>query len=135
MTNEKDATAADVSAKTAYPENPRKSLKERAKELALVHPLMDGRTKGDTDGLLDKVITIKEYGFIPKPEGGGFYAIFVTAEEPKVFFFAGKVLTDTLARLDAEGYTADIARDGLSIRLSEKKAKESKRDYTAVEIL
>lgn len=108
-----------------------KSLKERAKEFTVRLPFMDERDKGETKDLLATVNTIDEYGFLPN-EDGETYAVFTVKERPKHFYFAGHVLTDHLAQLEAEGYHEAIRAEGLPMLLTEKKSKNN-RSYTNVE--
>lgn len=108
-----------------------KSLKERAKEFSVRLPFMDGRDKGETKDLLATVNTIEEYGFLPNDDGE-VYAVFIVKERPKHFYFGGRVLTDHLSQLEAEGYHEAIRAEGLPMLLTEKKSKNN-RSYTNVE--
>ena len=108
-----------------------KSLKDRAKEFSVRLPFMEGRDKGDVKELVGTVSTINEYGFLPG-ENAESYAVFTVAERGKTFYFAGEVLTDRLAQLEAEGYHAAIVEEGLPILMTEKKSKNN-RTYINVE--
>ena len=111
--------------------NNRKSLKERAKEFSVQLPFMEGREKGDAESLISQVITIRDYGFL-KGDDGRDYAVFITDEYSKFFFFAGAVLTDQLQQLEADGYRTEIMEEGLPTLLT-KKLSKNKRSYVAVE--
>lgn len=108
-----------------------KSLKERAKEFKVQLPFMDGRDKGDVKELVGQVSTICDYGFLNGDEGDT-YAVFITKERSKTFYFGGTVLTDQLAQLEAEGYHDAIITEGLPMLLTEKKSKNN-RTYMNVE--
>lgn len=108
-----------------------KSLKERAKEFDSRLPFMDGRDKGETDALIGQVCTLTDYGFLPG-EDGEQYAVFITKERSKVFFFAGSVLTARLAELDGEGYGDAIREEGLPFLMNKVTSKKTKRTYTNV---
>lgn len=109
----------------------KKSLRDRAKEFSVQLPFMEGREKGDAESLIAQVITIVDYGFL-KGDDGRDYAVFITAEHSKLFFFAGAVLTDQLQQLEADGYHDDIILEGLPTLLTKKMSK-NKRSYVAVE--
>jgi hypothetical protein len=86
------------------------------------------------EDILDKNLTINEYGFLQDTDEDGAvkdYAAFTVKEDPNAFYFGGKVLTDNLKDLDADGYHAEIVKDGLPVRFTQKKSK-NKRNYTAV---
>lgn len=109
----------------------KKSLRERAKQFSVQLPFMDGREKGKTEELLGTVTTIREFGFL-KSEDGNDYAVFIVDERQKYFYFGGKVITDQLQQLEAEGYHEEINEEGLPMLMTEKKSK-NKRSYTSVE--
>lgn len=110
--------------------NVKKSLKDRAKEFSVQLPFMDGREKGDVKELVGQDITITDYGFLSGDDGD--YAVFITAQHAKKFFFGGQVLTDQLQQLEAEGYHEEIVAEGLPTRMTEKKSKNN-RGYINVE--
>ena len=112
-------------------DNMRKSLKDRAKEFSVRLPFMDGRDKGDAKELVGQVSTITDYGFL-KDDNGRDYAVFITKERSKTFYFGGTVLTDQLQQLEAEGYHEDIVTEGLPMLMTEKKSKNN-RSYVNVE--
>ena len=108
-----------------------KSLRERAKEFSVQLPFMEGREKGDVKELVGQVSTITDYGFL-KGDDNSDYAVFITAERKKTFYFGGTVLTDQLQQLEAEGYHEAIVSEGLPMLLTEKKSKNN-RSYVNVE--
>lgn len=108
-----------------------KSLRERAKEFDVRLPFMEGKEKGETKELLGTVNTIVEYGFLPN-DRGEVYAVFVVSERPSRFYFGGKVITDRLEQLDAEGYGEAICVEGLPVLMTEKRSKNG-RNFTNVE--
>lgn len=112
-------------------ENMRKSLKDRAKEFSVQLPFMEGRDKGDANELVGQVSTIIDYGFL-KGDDGRDYAVFITKERSKHFYFGGTVLTDQLQQLEAEGYHDAIVEEGLPMLLSQKRSKNN-RSYVNVE--
>lgn len=109
----------------------RKSLKERAKEFSVQLPFMEGRDKGDAKELVGVVSTISDYGFL-KGDDNRDYAVFITKEDSKKFYFGGTVLTDQLQQLEADGYHDEIVEDGLPMLMTAKKSK-NKREYINVE--
>jgi len=111
--------------------NERKSLKDRAKEFSVQLPFMEGRDKGDGKELVGQIVTITDYGFL-KGDDNRNYAVFITKEHSKKFFFGGTVLTDQLEQLEAEGYRSEIIEEGLPMLMTEKKSKNN-RTYTNVE--
>lgn len=111
--------------------NMRKSLRDRAKEFSVQLPFMEGREKGDTKELVGQVSTIADYGFL-RGDDGHDYAVFITRECSKSFYFGGTVLTDQLQQLEAEGYHDAIIEEGLPMMLTEKQSK-NKRSYINVE--
>ena len=108
-----------------------KSLRDRAKEFSTLLPFMEGKEKGDSAELIGTVNTINNYGFLNNDKGEA-YAAFTVRERPNKFYFAGGVLTDRLAQLEAEGYRGAIETEGLPVLMTEKKSKNN-RTYTAVE--
>lgn len=112
-------------------ETMRKSLKDRAKEFSVQLPFMDGREKGDSEKLVGLVSTIADYGFL-KGDDNRDYAVFITKENSKEFFFGGQVLTDQLQQLEAEGYHEDVINEGLPMLMT-KKTSKNKRSYVSVE--
>lgn len=107
-----------------------KTLRDRAKEFDVRLPFMDGREKGETKELIGTVNTITEYGFLPNDDGEH-YAVFIVKERATKFYFGGKVLTDRLMQLEAEGYHDSIVEEGLPVLLTEKKSRNN-RTFTNV---
>jgi len=108
----------------------KKSLKQKAQELSAPQlPIMEGRDKGDTDDLIGVVVTLRDFGFMSGDNGD--YVVFIVDEEPKEFFFGGKVLTDDMQKMESDGYHQMIVDEGLPMVLTKKKSK-NKQTYTNV---
>ena len=90
---------------------------------------MDKRTKGETEELLDKVVTIRDYAFIEGTEGE--YAVFIIDENDEKFYFGGKVITDNLKAFTEEEHE-ELIKEGLPTLFSQRTSK-SKRKYISVE--
>lgn len=107
------------------------SLKEKAISMNSGKGIefMEGRTKGETEELLEKTITIRDYAFITGTDGE--YVVFIIDEDPKTFFFGGKVLTDNLKAL-TEVEHEELKADGLPTYITQRTSK-NKRKYIAVE--
>lgn len=116
-----------------------------AKEATTLCELMQGRTKVDTDELLDKEITITGFDFIELKDGKTEelkrFAVCVYAEDEGAFFFGGTVLTKICTRWadaydgDAEAASEALAADGgCVIKMTEGKTKNG-RHITNVDIL
>jgi hypothetical protein len=102
---------------------------------------MDGRNKGDTDGLIDKPVTITDYDFLTETKNGveKEYVCFVIKEDPVCFYFGGQVLTKDMREFEDDGYHAEIVENGLPVVFTTKKSKNKDPKtgmffkYTAVE--
>lgn len=108
------------------------SLKEKAMAMNSGKGIefMEGRTKGDTEELLQvKYATIRDYDFIENEEGE--YVVFIIDQVADKFFFGGSVLTNNLKSLTPEEKT-ELQNDGLPTKFETRKSKK-KRDYMAVE--
>jgi hypothetical protein len=92
---------------------------------------MQGRTKGDLDGIKDITITIKDFGMME--DGSKEYVAFTIEEDPNCFYFGGQVLTDNMKKLEADGYGDEIRKEGLPVMLGTKRSKASNKDYTTCE--
>ena len=90
---------------------------------------MDKRTKGETEELLDQVVTIRDYAFITGQEGE--YAVFIIDEDADKFYFGGKVITDNLKALSEEEHE-ELKQEGLPTLFAERVSK-NKRKYISVE--
>lgn len=110
-----------------------KSLQERAKDLTILLPFMENRTKGDTKDLMNVNVTINQFGFLHDNTDGvdKEYACFTVQGDNEKFYFGGQVLTENLQLFENEGYRKEIEEKGLPVMFTTKKSK-SKRDYTAV---
>lgn len=113
-------------------ETMKKSLRDRAREMTALLPLMEGKDKGDISDLMGQISTITDYGFLPN-DAGEAYAVFTVKERANKFYFGGSVLTARLSDLDAEGYHDDIVAEGLPVLFTETTSRKSKRKYTNVE--
>lgn len=111
--------------------NERKSLKDRALEMSAPQlQLMVEKTKGETEDLIGVVVTIDDFGFLSGDNGE--YVVFTVKEEPKQFFFGGKVLTVAMKDFEKDGYTEDIRTEGIPMVLAKKKSKDGKKTYASV---
>lgn len=90
---------------------------------------MDKRTKGETEELLDQVVTIRDYAFITGQEGE--YAVFIIDEDADKFYFGGKVITDNLKAFSEEEHE-ELKEEGLPTLFAERVSK-NKRKYISVE--
>lgn len=106
------------------------SLKQRVKQLSNNLPLMENREKAELDNILNKVVTINDYGFMNDGDNKP-YVAFTVEEDKQNFYFGGQVLTEDMMELEADGYRDEIQKDGLPILLS-KKTSKNKREYTTV---
>lgn len=106
------------------------NLRERAKQLGNTLPLMENREKAELSNIVDKVVTIRDYGFM-KDENDKEYVAFIVDEDETSFYFGGQVLTDNIKELEDDGYGEEIKK-GLPVRLGKKMSK-AKREYTTVE--
>lgn len=109
------------------------NLQEFLKEKHSKLTIMEGREKEDQKSLLDKEITINDYDFLNGEDGE--YAVFTIKEDEKCFYFASKILTEELKDIENAGYKSSVQKDGLKIKLIEKKSKNSNRKYIAVEFI
>ena len=107
------------------------SLREKAESMNSGKGIefMEGRTKGEMEELMDKTVTIRDYAFISGTEGE--YVVFIIDEDPKTFFFGGKVLTDNLKAFTDEEHE-EMKADGLPTFITQRTSK-IKRKYVAVE--
>lgn len=106
-----------------------KTLKEFCKGLNSQLEIMNERSKGVIDEIIDKPVTIIDYDFMSGDDGD--FVVFVCKEIPEVFYFGSKVLTDGLKKAQEQGYEEEIKREGLPIKLGKAKSKKG-REYTSV---
>lgn len=106
-------------------------LRNRVKEFEVLLSCMEDKEKGDFIDLLDKTITIKDYGFLKDNDTKEDYVVFTCEEYPKNFYFGGMVLTDNMMELENEGYHEEINKEGLPVKFGERQSK-NKRKYTTV---
>ena len=107
------------------------NLRDRAKQMGNTLPLMENRQKAELALITDRNVTIDDYGFM-KDSDGKEYVAFTVKEDLDNFFFGGQVLTENMQELDADGYGAEIRKNGLPVLLSKKMSK-AKREYTTVQ--
>lgn len=107
------------------------SLKDKAESMNSGKGIqfMEGRTKGETDELLDKTVTIRDYAFINGTDGE--YVVFIVDKVNDKFYFGGKVLTDNLKQLTDEEHV-ELMSEGLPTRFTIRVSKNKKK-YVAVE--
>lgn len=89
---------------------------------------MEGRTKGDSTLLFDRIINVMDYDFIKGDDGE--YLVYIIDEDDKSFYFGGEVLTKNFKEFTSEE-KKELQEFGLPIRLRNKKGK--KHNYTSVE--
>lgn len=106
------------------------SLKEKMTKINKGITFMDDRTKGETEELIGKVVTITDYDFINGVNGD--YVVFIVKEIPDSFYFGGMVLTDNLKELTADE-KKELQEKGLPCKFTMVKSKETKRTYTNCE--
>jgi len=107
-----------------------KSLKARAKEFDVLLTFMEDKEKGNSKDLLEKVVTITDYGFLTDNEKNEKYVCFVI-EEDNNFYFGGSVLTENMLEFENDGYHDVIVKDHLPVLFKERMSK-NKRTYTTV---
>lgn len=91
---------------------------------------MSDRTKGETDELIGRVVTIRDYAFIKGDNGE--YVVFIIDENDDKFYFGGMVLTNNLKELSEEEHQ-ELKQDGLPTLFKKQMNKKGKREYTSVE--
>lgn len=91
---------------------------------------MEGRSKGDVKSLNDIIITVKDYAFLTGDDGE--YLVFIIEGDEGHFYFGASVMTDNFKEFTAED-KAELQKEGLPVRLSEKKNKKGNRTYQACE--
>lgn len=108
------------------------SLKDKAKAMNGGQGIrfMDGRSKGDVKSLNGHTVTVEDYAFLNGDDGD--YVVFIIKEDPAHFYFGATVMTDNFKEFTAEE-KSEIQKDGLPLRLSERKNKKGNRTYQAVE--
>jgi hypothetical protein len=112
----------------------KKSLKERAIEIASGCELMIGRDKGEMDKLMNSIVSINDFDFLTDSEKGVEYVVFTIMEDDAHFFFGGSVLTDKCKQLRDEGYLEEVQKEGLPTMFGKKQPKDKKKQaYTTVQ--
>lgn len=116
------------------------TLKDRARKMREISYLMEGKEKLETKDVIGEVLTIDDYDIIGRSSEQP-YAIIVFREYPDSFLFAGMVLTSLLldleADVEADNLTLhdELQKEKFQIKLTNKRAKNSHRTYTDVEVL
>ena len=95
--------------------------------------IMEGREKADVQDILNKNIHIDNFDFLNGEDGE--YAVFTITEDENNFYFASSVLTQELKDIEKDGMKEDAINETISIKLYERKSKNGKRTYIAVEYL
>lgn len=95
--------------------------------------IMEGREKEELRSLLDKEVTINNFDFLNGKDG--IYAVFTIAEDEKSFYFASSIITENLLDIEREGLKEEVQKEGLKIKLTERKSESSKRNYIAVNFI
>lgn len=93
--------------------------------------IMEGKEKADVQDLLDKVIHIDNFDFLTGDDGE--YAVFTVKETEGLFYFASSVLTQELKDIENDGMKEDALSETIAVKLYERKSKNGKRTYIAVE--
>lgn len=93
--------------------------------------IMEGREKADVQDILDKNVHINNFDFLTGEDGE--YAVFTIVEDENNFYFASSVLTQELKDIQNDGMKEDAIAETISIKLYERKSKNGKRTYIAVE--
>lgn len=113
------------------------NLKDRAKKFGNLLPFMEGREKGEQSKLVDEgVVTIEDYGFLNGKDDNGDdseYVCYTIREDKENFYFGSSVLTNNIKELDEEGFGSAIRKEGLPMKLSNRKSRSTNRNYVAVE--
>lgn len=129
------------------------NFKKSAQEETLLSPVMVGRDKLDTDDIIDRELTIVEFGFAPKFDQTGnrivdettgeieSFGVVVFAEMPDKYYCVGTVFSK-VCRAWAAGFDNDPAKasaalaqeGGVRVRFTPSKTKKG-NNLTAVEIL
>lgn len=114
------------------------TLREFAKTKFALSPIMEGKEKIQTSDVINQEITISDFDLLTDHQDGTQYVVITMREYPNNFLFGGQVLTELCQDL-YEKFGDDVhtmlQQEGLKIRLTSKQSKNSKRPYTAVEVL
>ena len=114
-----------------------------AKEATSLSPIMRGKTKKDTDELLNEEITITGFDFLTMTDKSGEskeFVVCVYEEDPECFFFGGTVLTKIAKAWVADYESPEEASEALAadggcvIKMTSGKTKNGNR-ITNVEII
>ncbi len=123
------------------------NFKDFAKRHTSGSAVLQGREKIETDALIAKYpdgVTITAFDFLNSTDGGH-YVVCAFAEDPKVYFNGGKILTEMFEGIvfEFENHDLDKARteyenaeisEKIRVRLSHARSKKGNK-YTKVEAL
>jgi len=105
------------------------SLKDKTKSFKKEGiKFMEGRTKGESSSLFDRIVNVIDYDFIKGDDGE--YLVYIIKEDVTSFYFGGEVLTKNFKEFSNEE-KKELQEFGLPIRLHNQKGK--KHNYTFVE--
>lgn len=107
-----------------------KNLRDMVREISNKIQIIEGREKGENSEIVGKIVTIVDYDFIRDDEKE--YVVYIIRENPDLFFFGGKLLSEQLRQLDQMGARDQIKNDGLPMKLIPKKSLKG-RTYYSVE--
>lgn len=117
------------------------NFRESAKRRTSGSPVLEGRTKIDTDSLIARYpneITITDFDFLSGENEP--YVVCTFAEDPGAYFNGGRILTEIFAGF-VDGYDGDLAKtqaefreQGLKVRLYHGRTKKGNK-VTLVEVL
>lgn len=117
------------------------NFRESAKRRTSGSPVLEGRTKIDTDTLIARYpdeITITDFDFLSGESEN--YVVCTFAEDPNAYFNGGRILTDIFAGF-VEDFEGDLAKtqeafreQGLKVRLYHGRTKKGNK-VTLVEVL
>lgn len=127
------------------------NFKQVAQAQTALSPVMIGREKLETEDVLDKVLTITEFGFAPKFSQDGDpivdengvpdeFGVVVFKEHPECYYCVGTVFTKVCKAWAAAFPTVKEASDALAaeggVRVTFKATKTKKgKNLTSVDIL
>lgn len=95
---------------------------------------LSNRSQVDTEAILDKKLTIKDFSLAKTKNGE--CAIVIFEELPDNFYFGGTVLTGILKEIGNDEFDMrELRKNGMQIKLFKSENKDKTRTYTNVEIL
>lgn len=121
------------------------NLTSVAERSLTISPLMSGRTKFETEDIINMTLTISKYGFAQLDNAS--YPVIIFAEFPERYYCGGYVLNKMLSdisdeyedvpefREDDGTYNLDDLFEPLRIKLMLDKTRDGKRNITRVELV